>query len=336
MVDYILGLDKVEIDVPNSYGFTPFLIACKKNNIDIVKSFLNHKKASKININAKSSTGDFPLFYATHYKNVELVKLLLDHHADMYNEKDADKYSCYSAFIMSCSYFGTVEIMKLFLDHGVDVNRPNSIGIYPLSIACKSENVQHVRVLLEYGANPNVQSKTTTPLVHTCVDNTFSIAKELIDFGADVNCLTNEGIHPLIFLMNERMKHNNSFIQFMIDQGADLYCKDNFGSSLLYILKNSNKIDKEEVYDTLISAYKHRNDYRDRCHDTTSFIETYDMYKKVMALLQQEKDQEKKLIVIKNTQGEECSGSSCTFNVKDKGDPLEDETNDLDKATVPP
>jgi len=299
VVNYILALDDVDIDVPNSYGFTPFLIASKKNNLELVKSFLNNKKASEINIDAKSNTGDFALFYATHYKNDELVKYLLDHNADMYNEKDADKCNCYSAFLMSCSYFGTVDIIQLFLDHGVDVNRPNSIGSYPISIACKSENIQHVKLLLDNGANPNVQSKTTTPLVHACVDNTFSIAEELINHGADVNFETSEGLHPLIFLINERMKRNNEFIKYMIDHGANLYCKDNYGNSLLYALKNSNKIDKEQVYDTLISAYKSRNDFRDHCHDTTSFIETYDIYKKVMALLQLEKEQEKKVIIVK-------------------------------------
>ncbi|KAL6617761.1 ankyrin repeat-containing domain protein [Neocallimastix sp. 'constans'] len=283
MVKYILNLDRVVIDVPNSYGFTPFLIACKKNSLELVKIFLEHKDANTINFNVKSNGGDFPLFYATHYKNVELIRILLDRHADVYNERDAERFSCFTPFLMACSYFGNVEIIQIFLDHGVDVNRPNSFGFYPIAVACKSERIEQVRILLEHGANPNVRSKTATPLVQSCIDGTLEIAKELIQHGADVNYLTNEGLHPLFFLINETHKHNKEYIQYLIDQGSDLYCKDNYGNSLLYVLKNSNKVDKEEAYHTLITAYKARNDYREHCPDTTAFIHTYDTYIQVMA-----------------------------------------------------
>lgn len=293
MVDYILELENVEMDVPNSYGFTPFLIACKMNSIELAKSFMNHPRASTINYNIKSNSSEFPLYYATCSKNVELIKLLLDRQVDMYNERDNGGYDCYTAFMMACSYFS--EITPLFLDYGIDVNRPNSLGIYPLGIVCKEENLEEARLLLAHGANPNVQSKGLTPLAYTCINNSFAIAKELISYGADVNLETNEGIHPLFFLMNETRKRNNEFIQYLIDQGADLYCKDDYGNSLLYVLKNSNKVDKEEVYDTLVAAYKQRQDYRERCPDTTSFIETYDTYHKVMTLLQENKN--KKIII---------------------------------------
>ncbi|ORX59167.1 hypothetical protein BCR36DRAFT_579792 [Piromyces finnis] len=314
MINYILALENVNIDIPNSFGFTPFLIACKKNNLDMIKSFLNHKKVSEINIDIKSNSGDFPLFYATHYKNLELIEILLEQNADMYNEKDTDKLNCYTSFFMACSYFGSVEVLQLFLDHGVDVNRANSVGLYPLGIACKSENIEHVKLLLEHGANPNVRYKSSTPLVHTCIDNNFDIAKELIAYGADINLETSEGIHPLLFLMNECFKNNNAFIQYLIDHDADLYCKDNYGNSLLYVLKNSNKVDKEEVYDTLVSAYKRRNDFRDRCLDTTSFIETFDIYKKVIYLLKQEKEQGKEIMVLKEAIKEKENNACSTIH----------------------
>jgi len=280
IIKKIITLDNLQLDEQNGYGFTPFLIACKKNDLELAKLILNQKKP--INIDVHTNSGDYALFYATYYKNYELLDLLFEYNVDMYNERLAKQYICYTAFLIACGEYGNEELIKYFINKGIDVNRPNSMEVYPLYEACKSEKIEHVELLLKNGANPNVQPNSITPLIQACIDNNLTIVDTLVKGGANINFETVEGIHPLIHLASDEEKRNCKIIQYLIGKLANLYCKNNSGNDLLYIVKNSNKVDKEEVYETLVNAYKDRNDYQNRCADTTKFIETYDTYKRVM------------------------------------------------------
>jgi len=280
IIKKLLSLENINIDVPNSYGFTPFIIACKKNDFELAKLILDQNKP--VNIDAKTNSGDFPLFYATYYKNKELLQLLFDHNVNIYTERTAKRYVCYTAFHIACGEYGNEELIQFFIDNGVDVNRPNSMDVYPLYEACKSEIIEHVELLLKNGANPNVQASSITPFIQACIDNNMKMVDVLIKGGANVNYETINGVHPLNQLIIELEKKNSKLIQYLISKGANLYSKDTYGNSILYILKNSNKIDKEEIYENLIMAYKDRNDYQNRCPDTTAFIATYDIYNRVM------------------------------------------------------
>ncbi|OUM66569.1 hypothetical protein PIROE2DRAFT_40699, partial [Piromyces sp. E2] len=116
----------------------------------------------------------------------------------MYSERSYRGNSCYTAFLIACSARGSIEMMKLFIDHGIDINRPNSIGIYPLEMACKSNKLEHVRYLLENGANPNVRSQEKTPLIKACERGNMEMIKLLVEHGADVNFTANDHRSPLV------------------------------------------------------------------------------------------------------------------------------------------
>lgn len=281
MIKFLLELEDIQIDTPNSSGDTPFLLACKKNDIELIKLILDKNKP--INYNAKNSGGDYALFFATYFKNLELMRFILDLKVDMYMERSFKSYNCQTPFTISCSYFGTEDMIKLFIEYGIDVNRPNSLGVYPIGNACKSDNVEHVRLLLEAGANPNVRSLNTTPLIQACTNNNLEMIKLLIENGADVNFTNIDNLTPLIFLVKDLDTQNNEIIKYLIEQGADLYCDDNYGNCLLYLVKNTNKVDKVEIYKILVDAYKAQGDYETKCRDTTVFIKNYDAYQKIKA-----------------------------------------------------
>ncbi|ORX78967.1 ankyrin, partial [Anaeromyces robustus] len=120
--------------------------------------------------------------------------------------------------------------MKLFIDYGIDVNRPNSIGIYPIALACESGNIEQVRLLLNHGANPNVQSDGSTPLIQSCINNNSEVVKLLIEHGADVNFVNSEGLHPLLFLVNESEKN---VTKLFLSYGANPNIQDTEGNSAL-------------------------------------------------------------------------------------------------------
>ncbi|ORX49345.1 ankyrin [Piromyces finnis] len=301
IVKFLLSLDKIDINISNGDGYTPFLYLCKNNNVELVKYIIDSNKIK--NYDEKAYDNSFALFFAVNNNNIELIKLLLDHNLDMYNERNYRGYSCYTSFFMACSSYGSIDMMKPFIEHGIDINRPNSIGIYPIALACKSNNIEQVQYLLKNGANPNVRSYDTTPLILACEHANIGIIKELIKYGADVNFSNNENQTPLIALCNDT-KRNNDIIQYIINRGGDIYCLDSYGNCLLYTIKISNRVDKEEVYDTLISAYKARNDYIGKNDDTTSFISNYDIYKSVLIELQNNTEINNEVILQKFTKDE--------------------------------
>jgi ankyrin repeat protein len=279
IVNRLLAIEGIDVDPVNNEGDTPFLIACQNNYITIIDALLKFKDL--INVNVKNIKDDFPLYYAVSFSNEELIKFLLEKKANMYEEKG---YGRYTPFLLACSSLSKEKYMKLFIDHGIDINRPNSIGLYPLIQACKSNKINAVKILLQHGANPNLVCDYSTPLIDACMKNDIDIVKELLNYGADVNLKSNNDMTAIIHLVNSDQMKKNSMIRLLIEYGADIFIKDISGNGLLYILKNSNKIDKEKVYETLVTAMKNFDEcYYD--NDISSFIETYDDYTTVMATL---------------------------------------------------
>ncbi|ORX44704.1 ankyrin [Piromyces finnis] len=281
IVNKLLSIKGINIDTVNNEGNTPFLIACKDNNTKIIDAFVMEHE-DHINYNAKNLNEDFPLYYAVYFSNINLIKILLDKKVNMYEEKG---YNRFNPFIMACSNLGNEESLKLFIKYNIDINRPNSIGLYPLVQACKSNKLNTVKILLQNGANPNLICDYSTPLIDACLKNNIDIVRELLSYGANVNLKSNNDMCALVHLINSDKVNNNKIIKLLIDYGADIFVKDNYGNSLLYILNNSNKVDKEEVYEILINAIKQYEIY-DYDDDIVSFVETYDDYITVMTDIQ--------------------------------------------------
>lgn len=70
----------------------------------------------------------------------------------------------------------------------------NNEGQTPLHVGCAEGHSEVVKLLLDYGANPNaVDAKGATPLHLATIGGHSHIVKQLIDFGCDVNIVDKEG-----------------------------------------------------------------------------------------------------------------------------------------------
>lgn len=155
-------------------------------------------------------------------------------------------------------------LIKKLLDAGADVNwvvnntprarmrdgSPRIVFATALMRAAFSGDIELVKLLLSYGADPNIVSRDNETTLLAAAGNGFipgyskgrssaerlEVVKLLVDLGQDVNAFDNYGITPLMVAANIG---DVPVIQYLIDKGADLAAWDlgkkndgAFGSSI--------------------------------------------------------------------------------------------------------
>jgi len=125
----------------------------------------------------------------------EIVKSLITHGADIY-ESYKNRIILFKAVEDS-----NVEIVKIILDHYED-GKINELynGWSVLHIAIMRENADMVDLILQYGADPNLE-QGVKPRTQTAFDmslkSSIKITKLLLNKGADINCI-DEPTSPLL------------------------------------------------------------------------------------------------------------------------------------------
>ena len=80
---------------------------------------------------------------------------------------------------------GSSEDVEFLLQQGFDPERRNDFGDTPLLDACVLEKTETAKVLLAYGADPNVGSEVRFNAIHCCVyDGNAELIDALISAGA--------------------------------------------------------------------------------------------------------------------------------------------------------
>lgn len=164
----------------------------------------------------KTSHGISPLLLACYYHKTQAVKTLLNHLTKI------DIYEAAAANIKE-------EVERLLFEDPSLLNKHAVHGFTPLAMATHFGNTEIVQFLLKKGADPNLASKNgyfVFPL-HTAIDGKFdTIAKMLIDAGADINCAQAAQMTPLHFAASSG---NIPIIITLLELGASLQNKNENG-----------------------------------------------------------------------------------------------------------
>lgn len=136
--------------------------ACRKNNIEIVKFFVDQ------GCDVNGSPDEYhPICAAAANGHLEIVKFLVENGANLYIE---NKYTGNSLLYNACTTDNNAEIIKYLYEIGVDLNDRDHKNLTPLMYISietyyKDVYIDNVKALLECGANPTEVFKDGTPLI---------------------------------------------------------------------------------------------------------------------------------------------------------------------------
>ena len=101
--------------------------------------------------------------------------------------------------IFAASYRGDVEMVRYILACGADKNDRDSFGDTALHVAVFQSNSGVVKLLLDYGFDPNAKviKNGYTPLHNAVSANNVEAARLLLQYGANKNIKGLDGLTPL-------------------------------------------------------------------------------------------------------------------------------------------
>ena len=217
---------------------TPLYIACKNGNTAIVDSLL--QKGADVNF--ADSDGKCLLHFAIERPGKQanseeydpIVKLLLQHNAIV----DVVSNTGETPLYVACSE-GLTGVVKQLLDCSADVGLTTSISNKcPLLIACQRKG-NIAMMLLERGADPNVEKDYQTPLKLAAANGDAILVKQLLTYGANVNQMQNVS-HTALHIAIDKCKStlNEVYVktvQVLLKSGADINVLNHRGETPLYV-----------------------------------------------------------------------------------------------------
>jgi cytohesin len=126
--------------------------------------------------------------------------------------------------------YGRHEIAELLLERGADPNIQDNDGDTPLHLAAANGYSEIVKLLLEHGADPNVQDYGGMTPLHYAATGYLEVVELLLEHGANPNIQNNNGYTPLHYAVaNCRV----GVARVLLDHGADPTIRDNKGRTPL-------------------------------------------------------------------------------------------------------
>lgn len=227
------------------WGTPALMVATRRDNPRISKLLLINYNAD---INIRNRHGETPLMCAVAQKSNVVLDLLLEEGADV-NAKNKNNETALMYAVDKALAFNSVRdripALQKLLEKGADVNARNANGKTALMIACENnlhpDAEEAIDLLLRFGADPNGKDEEGyTPLSRVLANHKKSIAKRLIECGADVNICFPEDNGGETILAFIAQNNYTDLLQLVLKQNIDVNARNKDGQTALMLAAAGN------------------------------------------------------------------------------------------------
>ncbi len=252
----------------NFLGMTPIFLAIHKNMVSICDSLLNNN----CDVTIRNDRGETPFYYAFLYGREEIIKLFIEYRKADFTQKNqngenilfalvrSDNLSLLQTYVskdllqecddfennilhLACNY-NDIDLIKYLIEAGVEINKLNKYRETPLFNAIKNINYQAVKMLLQRGAITDFKNREGL-LLKKLLKDTFSTLTSL-DYSDKERI--NYPLHYAIITNNKQMFKENL-------SDYNLNNKDYFNRDVKELIKSLGYTH----FNNMIKDYTHNN-----------------------------------------------------------------------------
>lgn len=258
----ILLDQKVEVNTASKYGFAPLVEAVRRGELNIIKLLV---ETGGGDVNFADEYGNTPLraalspgtwadgvprymFGSEGWEsqtkppfNEDLVRYLIERGADVHAVTPRGT----SMLSIAIGYSNSA-IVDMLLNEGAGIDDADEIVRLIISAANSEKDDIAKRLLRQESANAVDGSKLCPALHIACENEDLEFVKLLVEAGADVNALDEEGQSCLQLAIN-----HDQICQFLIERGANFEQKLNWGYTVFLFAVEYGLLD---TVDVLINA----------------------------------------------------------------------------------
>lgn len=270
IVDLLLSAHKKHSrnSVDRKRGISHFHIACTKNNLKVLRDFINLGKY----VNQKTLLNSLcvlslatPLHCAVKFNKVSVVDLLLQNGADVH----AVNENGWTPLLEACQ-FSYYKIYELIFNCILDLEKNDQLDISfdQLLTLCESkdcwkinrnDNLKIIDLLLKHGSDVNIKDRFCEPLLLkkiTDSENFFITIDKLTENLLKNNLITCKTFNIVRELIQKEFKiRRKEVIKILLDYNVNTNASDYKKNTILHLLANDTSMDDDiiTIFELLLS-----------------------------------------------------------------------------------
>ena len=226
----------IDNDCINDFGGkvdnTPFLLACKHNDIPAMKFFLQN--GSKIS--ETTSKGCNAILNCAKHGNIDACQYILSIDPSLIDKCNTNGENG----VHTAASYGQLDFIKFLYDNGCPLDVPDNDKDTPIIIATTWNYLDIIKWLYSKGCNINGRNENNqTPFLLSMGENNIEIAKWIYEQNPD--CIHDTDIFGYDSMAEAADVGSLEMVQFLRQLGQSFSCVVNMGDGVIHLaIKNGN------------------------------------------------------------------------------------------------